>query len=279
MTRYQQNHQQVNQQYNAGGDFNQTTVKKTGVWDFLSGIWGFLGGAWGFFAAIFVALILGAALFMGVALVVSSVTSAPVAAAPAATSPPTGFGLPTLLPTATMAVPTALPIVLLPTQAAAPSVSLPSGVYSLSPLRDQAASSGASPEIRDFVSHFLGNAVLLETQSYVEVNDWYVSLVMTGEPLQATRAAIANFASQGVIYAPQFDFTQSYFVDVRVPQASTLEVDSCEVWSGDYFNAFDGTRFASDPARLLPQTITIAVSAVEAYITRVVLYDAPAFCD
>lgn len=277
MTRYQQNHQQVNQQYNAGGDINQTTVKKTGVWDFLSGIWGFLGGAWGFFAAIFAALILGAALFMGVALVLSSVTPAPVATAPAATPP--SIGLPTMLPTAATAVPTAPPIVLPPTQAVASSVSLPSGVYSLSPLRDQAVSSGASPEVRDFVSHFLGNAVLLEMQSYVEVNDWYVSLVMTGEPLQATREAIASFASRGVIYAPQLDFTQSYFVDVRVPQANTLEVDSCEVWSGDYFNAFDDTRFASDPAKLLPQTITIAVSAVEAYITRVVFYDAPAFCD
>ncbi|MGH2523873.1 MAG: hypothetical protein ACRDH2_15315, partial [Anaerolineales bacterium] len=235
------------------------------VWDFLGGMWSFLGGVWGLLAALGVASIIGVALFSGIALVIGGLSP----------SPSSG------LPQPTRAVPAVAPPTSTPFQTHPTAVVESPPIFPTAPVSTQIPAThmlGASAELVQVVSNFLGYAAVMEARSYVESNDWYVSQVMTGEPLRLVQQAIANFRNQGVIFSPWLDFTQSRLVDIRALNANTLEVDACEWWGAHYYRALDGAYLQSDQVQLLPQTITIESSTSKVYITNVQFHAAPSFC-
>ncbi|HNO94008.1 MAG TPA: hypothetical protein PKJ84_07550, partial [Anaerolineales bacterium] len=57
-----------------------------------------------------------------------------------------------------------------------------------------------------------------------------------------------------------------------------LEVDTCEVWSLQYYRRSDGALVQSNEPKLLPQTITIQKIENGWFITAVQFFEAPAFC-
>jgi hypothetical protein len=75
------------------------------------------------------------------------------------------------------------------------------------------------------------------------------------------------------------DFYQSYINDIRVLSNTSLEVDTCEVWSTNIYRRSDGTLIQTTDPRQLPQTITIQKLDQGWFITEVNFFDAPAFCN
>ena len=134
------------------------------------------------------------------------------------------------------------------------------------------------PDVTEFVEQFLEFAVKAEILTYTESDDSYLAEFMTGEPMRRTRETLRSLADKGMYHVPQFDFTQDSTIEIRTLSESKIEVDRCEVWSGEYYNRADGTQIRKDGPELTPQTITIERLSPGWFITAVAFYDPPSFC-
>jgi hypothetical protein len=128
------------------------------------------------------------------------------------------------------------------------------------------------------VSDFLTHAIELEIDSYRNGTTDPASQVMTGEALATLQESVASLNQQGLVSISEFDYYQSYINDIRVIDDTTLEVDTCEVWSDTTYRLSDSQPVDSTDPTLIPQTITIQEKGSIWLITSVQFYDAPAFC-
>lgn len=129
------------------------------------------------------------------------------------------------------------------------------------------------------VADFLYEAVLAETASYLYLDSSYVSWYFTGDMLNVMQAEIDELLNNGVIVAKLYDETQSYIYDINFVDDYRIEVDSCEIWSQEFYSLLDSSYLGSEGPNLYPQTIIIEQFADGWYITDVIFYDAPAFCN
>ncbi|MBK8900806.1 MAG: hypothetical protein IPM53_06480 [Anaerolineaceae bacterium] len=128
------------------------------------------------------------------------------------------------------------------------------------------------------VTTFLYEAVLAETAAYLYLDSSYVSWYFAGDLLSIMETEIASLLNEGIIQAKYYDQTLSYIVDIQFVDDFRIEVDSCEVWSADYFSVWDSSYLSSDAPALVPQTIVIEQLGSGWFITDVIFYNAPAFC-
>ena len=134
------------------------------------------------------------------------------------------------------------------------------------------------PDLTEFAIEFLTEAVNAEIATYSSADDSYISKVMTGQPLRHVRDNLARLSARGVVHVPSFDFDNSATINVRTLSDSKIEADRCEIWSGEYRDAGDDTLASTEPADLVPQTITIERLAGGWFITQIAFHDAPSFC-
>ncbi|MBC7876983.1 MAG: matrixin family metalloprotease [Anaerolineales bacterium] len=137
---------------------------------------------------------------------------------------------------------------------------------------------GVSPELNDEVNQFLTQAIQLQIQAYREGNSNIASSVMAGDIFNVLESEIASLNQQGLVQISDIDFYESYINNIRVINNTTLEVDTCEVWSTNIYQRSDGSLVQSIQPRLLPQTITIQNIGQGWFITQVNFFDAPSFC-
>ncbi len=128
------------------------------------------------------------------------------------------------------------------------------------------------------VKQFLHKAVQAETTAYLYLDSSYVSPYFAGAPLSFMESEIVELANNGVFIAKLYDETQSYTNSIRFVNENKIEVDSCEVWSQEVYNVWDRTLLGSDAPTLIPQTIIIEQFSNRWYITNILFYDLPAFC-
>lgn len=128
------------------------------------------------------------------------------------------------------------------------------------------------------VKQFLYEAVLAETAAYIYLDSSYVSYYFIGTPLSFMEAEITELANNGVILAKLYDENLSYTYHINYVNENRIEVDNCEVWSQEAYNLWDSSLLGSDAPALIPQTIIIEQFSDGWYITDVLFYDAPAFC-
>lgn len=133
-------------------------------------------------------------------------------------------------------------------------------------------------ELEGQVSDFLTQAIQLEIESYRSGSAGPASSVMTGQALDLLENNIATLNQQGLVSVSEFDYYQSFINDIRVIDDSTLEVDTCEVWSDTTYRLSDSQPIDSQGPDLIPQTITIRHQDSSWFITSVQFFDAPAFC-
>ncbi|MBI3167046.1 MAG: matrixin family metalloprotease [Chloroflexi bacterium] len=143
-------------------------------------------------------------------------------------------------------------------------------------LPDQA--NGVSPELAGEVSDFLTKAIKLQIEAYRRSDASVASVIMAGEVLQGLQAEIDSLNQQGLVEIANIDYYKSYIDDIRIINNAQLEVDTCEVWSIQFYRRSDGMLVQSNDPRLLPQTITIQKIDNGWFITAVEFFDAPAFC-
>ena len=134
------------------------------------------------------------------------------------------------------------------------------------------------PDMTEFVEQFLENAVKAEIVTFTESDDSHLSEFMTGEPMRRARETLRSLADQGIYHVPQFDFTRDSTIEIRTLSEIKIEVDRCEVWSGEYFSQSDGTQVRKDGPELTPQTITIERLSAGWFISAIAFYDPPSFC-
>ena len=98
--------------------------------------------------------------------------------------------------------------------------------------------------------------------------------------LLALAGFILNQATHplGLVEIAAIDYYKSYVDDIRIINNSQLEVDTCEVWTIQFYRRSDGSLAQSNDAQLLPQTITIQKINNGWFITTVEFFEAPAFC-
>ncbi|WP_420645139.1 hypothetical protein [Candidatus Leptofilum sp.] len=154
-------------------------------------------------------------------------------------------------------------------------VFVPTAVPTPQPIVNQPNSN--RPSEQD-VANFLYEAVLAETAAYLYLDSSYVSYYFTGAPLGLMQTEIADLTSQGVVVAKLYDETQSTIYDIRFINDSTIEVDSCEIWSMELYSVWDSSLLDSEPPTLFPQTITIEQFSNGWFITDIAFYEVPAFC-
>lgn len=121
-------------------------------------------------------------------------------------------------------------------------------------------------------------ANLAETYSLTLSDMQYAGIVYAGDALSEITTMIDEMSSNGLYYVPLFDTDRSYYTDIRQLDDTTIQVDGCEVWSGDYYFIADNSYFQSDEPQLIPQTMTIRYLDTSWYITNITFYDTLAFC-
>ena len=77
---------------------------------------------------------------------------------------------------------------------------------------------------------------------------------------------------------PQFDFIKSTTVDIRIVSDRSVEVDRCEIWSGNYYATIGDRLVQEEAAELVPQTLTIELLSAGWFITKITFHDPPSFC-
>jgi hypothetical protein len=129
------------------------------------------------------------------------------------------------------------------------------------------------------VADFLYEAVLAETAAYLYLDSSYLSWYFTGEPLAFMESEIAELLNVGTLVAKLYDESQSYIYDIHFVDDYTIEVESCEIWSLEFYSLWDSSFLASEGPNLFPQTIVIEQFADGWYITDILFYDDLAFCN
>ncbi len=143
-------------------------------------------------------------------------------------------------------------------------------------LPDQA--NGISPDLAKEVGDFLTKAVKLQIEAYRQGDASVAAVIMAGETLQLLQEEIESLNGQGLVEIADIDYYKSYIDDIRILSNTQLEVDTCEVWSIQFYRRSDGSLVQSNEARLLPQTIKIQKVNNGWFITSVEFFEAPAFC-
>lgn len=138
---------------------------------------------------------------------------------------------------------------------------------------------GVSPELNADVNEFLTDAIQLQIQAYREGNPNIAASIMAGDIFSVLESEITSLNQQGLAQISAIDFYQSYINEIRVISNTSLEVDTCEVWSTNIYQRSDGALIQSTDPRLLPQTILIQKLGQDWFITQVNFFDAPAFCN
>jgi len=129
------------------------------------------------------------------------------------------------------------------------------------------------------VADFLYEAVLAETAAYLYLDSSYVSWYFTGQPLAFMESEIADLLNAGMLVAKLYDESQSYIYDINFVDDYRVEVDSCEIWSLEYYSLWDSSFLGSEGPNLYPQTIVIEQFTDGWYITDILFYDDLAFCN
>lgn len=136
-----------------------------------------------------------------------------------------------------------------------------------------------SPELSKEVSDFLTEAIRLQIEAYRQGDANVAASIMAGDIFAAFENEIASLNQQGLVQISEIDFYKSNIDDIRVISNTSIEVDTCEVWSTSIYDRSDGALKQSVDPRLLPQTITIQKLDQGWFITNVNFFDAPAFCN
>jgi hypothetical protein len=134
-------------------------------------------------------------------------------------------------------------------------------------------------ELANEVSAFLTRAIEVEIEAYAQSDPTLAAEIFAGSVLGEVEESINSLNEQGLVQISEFDFYQSYIDDIRVVNNGRLEVETCEVWSTYTYSRSDASLVESTISVLLPQTIVIERLASRWFITDVIFYDAPAFCD
>ena len=143
-------------------------------------------------------------------------------------------------------------------------------------LPDQA--NGVSPELSSEVGEFLTRAIKLQIEAYRRGDASVAAGIMAGEVFESLKSEIDSLNQQGLVEIAAIDYYKSYIDDIRIINNTQLEVDTCEVWTLQFYRRSDGSLTQSNDARLLPQTITIQKINNGWFITAVEFFEAPAFC-
>lgn len=136
-----------------------------------------------------------------------------------------------------------------------------------------------SPELTKEVSDFITKAIQLQVEAYRQGDADIAAPIMAGDIFAALESDIASLNQQGYAQISEMNFYKSYIDDIRVLSNTSLEVDTCEVWSTNIYRRSDNALIQSTDPRLLPQTISIQKLDQGWYITEVNFFDAPAFCN
>ena len=136
-----------------------------------------------------------------------------------------------------------------------------------------------SPELNKEVSDFITKAIQLQVEAYRQGDADIAAPIMAGDIFTTLESDIASLNQQGFAQISEMDFYQSYINDIRVISSTSLEVDTCEVWSTSIYRRSNGELMQSADPRLLPQTIIIQKLSQGWFITEVNFFDAPAFCN
>ena len=129
------------------------------------------------------------------------------------------------------------------------------------------------------VADFLYEAVLAETVAYLYLDSSYISWYFTGKPLAYMKSEITELLNAGMLVAKLYDESQSYIYDINFVDEYRIEVDSCEIWSLEYYDLWDSSFLGSEGPNLYPQTIVIEQFTDGWYITDILFYDDVAFCN
>jgi hypothetical protein len=135
-----------------------------------------------------------------------------------------------------------------------------------------------SPALEEDVSDFLTTAIQLEIEAYRTGSAEVAVPVMAGDVLATLESNIASLNQQGLVVISEIDYYESFIKDIRVIDNTTLEVDTCEVWTSTTYSRTDGQLISSEGPALTPQTITIQQLDSNWYITGVQFFEPPAFC-
>jgi Matrixin/Bacterial TSP3 repeat len=144
-------------------------------------------------------------------------------------------------------------------------------------LPDQA--NGVSPELSKEVGEFLTRAVQLQIEAYQKGDASVAASIMAGDVLQSLQSEIDSLNQQGLVEIAAIDYYKSYIDDIRIVSNTEIQVNTCEVWSTQFYRRSDGVLVQSNDPQLLPQTITIQKINNNWFITKVEFFDAPAFCN
>lgn len=143
-------------------------------------------------------------------------------------------------------------------------------------LPDQA--NGVSPELAREVGDFLTKAIQLQIEAYRKGDASVAASIMAGDVLQTLTSEIESLNGQGLVEIANIDYYRSYIDDIRIINNAEIEVDTCEVWSIQFYKRSDDSLVRSSDPSLLPQTITIQKINNGWFITAVQFFEEPAFC-
>ncbi len=145
------------------------------------------------------------------------------------------------------------------------------------PLQPDQPSGDYSPQLAAEISDFLGAAIDIQIEAYLQGDALIGAQIFAGDILRDLEQSIDTLNSRGLVQVAEFDYYNSYIDDIRVINNARIEVDSCEVWSTAMYSTIDDTLVSYNDSVLLPQTLMLENLGGSWFITDIQFYNAPSF--
>jgi hypothetical protein len=101
----------------------------------------------------------------------------------------------------------------------------------------------------------LGQAINAEISAYSNIDCTCAEEVFSGEALSAIETQIDDLVADGLVW--EQEFVDGRVVDIRPISSSEVEVDTCEIWAGEFYGLYDGSHYHSVPPTLYLRMITM----------------------
>jgi hypothetical protein len=130
--------------------------------------------------------------------------------------------------------------------------------------------------VRDFVIDLWARAINAEICAYSNIDCTCAEEVFSGEALSAIETQIDDLVADGLVW--EQEFVDGRVVDIRPISSSEVEVDTCEIWAGEFYGLYDGSHYHSVPPTLYLRMITMEDLGGTWFITQDYLYKSSDSC-
>jgi|JFJP01.1.fsa_nt_gi hypothetical protein len=134
------------------------------------------------------------------------------------------------------------------------------------------------PDLQQQITDFWIATTQAEIKTYQQNDISYIAELVSPEVATMIQETLDSLNKQGIQQESYFDSVNSYIAAMRQTDSETIELDTCEFWTAQYYSQQSGELVQEEPSTLVPQTLTLDLSQAKWQVKNVEFYEDEAFC-